>query len=101
MIRSFNCKYTEALSKGHRVRHFANIAKEFGAYGERISRVGEIKPALQRAFDSGKPAVVEAMCELEYPYTGSPAVGWWDVPVPTYLKKRRQEYERGRTRERL
>jgi len=27
MIRSFKCEYTEALSKGHRVRQFANIAK--------------------------------------------------------------------------
>ena len=27
MIRSFICEYTEALSKGHRVRQFVNIAK--------------------------------------------------------------------------
>ena len=27
MIRSFKCKYTEALSKGQRVKQFANIAK--------------------------------------------------------------------------
>jgi proteic killer suppression protein len=27
MIRSFKCEYTEALSKGHRVRQFINIAK--------------------------------------------------------------------------
>ncbi len=27
MIRSFKCEYTEALSKGHRVRQFVNIAK--------------------------------------------------------------------------
>jgi len=27
MIRSFNCAYTEKLSKGHRVRQFVNIAK--------------------------------------------------------------------------
>jgi proteic killer suppression protein len=27
MIRSFKCEYTEALSKGHRIRQFINIAK--------------------------------------------------------------------------
>jgi len=27
MIRSFKCEYTEALSKGRRVRQFVNIAK--------------------------------------------------------------------------
>ena len=27
MIRSFKCEYTEALSKGHHVRQFLNIAK--------------------------------------------------------------------------
>ena len=27
MIRSFKCEYTEALSKGRRVKQFANIAK--------------------------------------------------------------------------
>lgn len=27
MIRSFKCEYTEALSKGHMVKRFVNIAK--------------------------------------------------------------------------
>ncbi|MGB6838145.1 MAG: thiamine pyrophosphate-dependent enzyme, partial [Dehalococcoidia bacterium] len=79
----------------------AEVARAFGAYGERISRADEVEPALKRAFASGKPAVVEALVNREHPYTGSPAQGWWDVPVPTYLTERRAEYERLRAEERL
>ncbi|MCD6219442.1 thiamine pyrophosphate-binding protein [Candidatus Calescamantes bacterium] len=79
--------------------HFANIAKDFGAYGERISKKEEIKPALKRAFSSGKPTIIEVMVNREYPYSGSPAVGWWDVPVPTYLEERRKKYEQERNEE--
>lgn len=81
--------------------NFAEVARAFGAYGERISRADEVEPALKRAFASGKPAVVEALVNREHPYTGSPAQGWWDVPVPTYLTERRAEYERLRAEERL
>ena len=54
----------------------------------------EVRPALQRAFAAGTPAVVEVMVERIYPLSGSPAVGWWDVPVPTYLEEQRERYER-------
>jgi acetolactate synthase I/II/III large subunit len=81
--------------------HFADIARDFGAYGERITRCDEIEPALRRALDSGKTAVIEAMVSREYPYSGAPPCGWWDVPVPAYLAERRDEYERMRARERL
>jgi hypothetical protein len=40
------------------------------------------------------------MVERDYPLSGSPAVGWWDVPVPIYLTERRAEYERERAEER-
>lgn len=67
---------------------FSRIARDFGAYGERISKREEIKPALRRAFSSGKPAVIEVMVNRDYPSSGTPAVGWWDVPVPEYLEER-------------
>ncbi|MFX1353838.1 MAG: hypothetical protein ACFFGP_07760 [Promethearchaeota archaeon] len=53
----------------------------------------EIIPALERAKKSNKPAVIEVEVQQEYPYTGSPAIGWWDVSIPTYLKDRRKTYE--------
>ncbi|MDX1797673.1 MAG: thiamine pyrophosphate-binding protein [Candidatus Lokiarchaeia archaeon] len=73
--------------------NFAKIAEAFGCYSEQISKKEEIIPALERATKSKKPAVIEILVNQEYPFTGSPAVGWWDVPIPTYLKDRRKKYE--------
>ncbi len=78
---------------------FASIARDFGAYGERISKKEEIKPALKRAFSSGKPALIEVMVNRDYPLSGTPPVGWWDVPVPEYLRERRKKYEKEREEE--
>ncbi len=77
----------------------AAIARGFGCYAERISAPHEIRPALERAFASGRPAVIEVMVERDYPLSGSPAVGWWDVPVPTYLSLQRARYEQERAEE--
>ena len=77
----------------------AAIARGFGCHAERISAPGEVRPALERAFAAGVPAVVEVMVERNYPLSGSPATGWWDVPVPTYLTEQRERYERERAEE--
>jgi len=66
---------------------FAAIARAFGAYGERIQKGEEVKPALERAFASGKPAVIEVVVNREHPYSAGKFTGWWDVPIPSYLKK--------------
>jgi acetolactate synthase-1/2/3 large subunit len=72
---------------------FAKIGEAFGCYAEKISKKEEIIPALERAGKSGKPAVIEIAVQRIFPFTGSPAVGWWDVPIPEYLKERRKKYE--------
>jgi acetolactate synthase-1/2/3 large subunit len=75
------------------------LARAFGCHAERISAPGEVRPALERAFAAQAPAVVEVMVERTYPLSGSPAVGWWDVPVPTYLAEQRARYEQERAEE--
>ncbi len=72
---------------------FAKIGEAFGCYAEKISKKEEIIPALERAAKSRKPAVIEIEVQREFPFTGSPAVGWWDVPIPAYLTERRKKYE--------
>ncbi len=80
---------------------FKAIAEGFGCYAEKISRCGEIQPAVKRALESGKPAVVEIIVNREFPYSGSPAHGWWDVPIPTYMKDKRKKYEEEKKGEKL
>jgi len=48
---------------------------------------------LERASKAGKPSVIEIEVQRQYPHTGSPAIGWWDVPPPAYLEERRKQYE--------
>ncbi|MFX0075042.1 MAG: thiamine pyrophosphate-binding protein [Candidatus Hermodarchaeota archaeon] len=72
---------------------FAKIGEAFGCYSEKISRKEEIIPALERASNSERPNVIEIEVQRQFPYTGSPAIGWWDVPRPAYLKELRKQYE--------
>jgi acetolactate synthase-1/2/3 large subunit len=72
---------------------FAKIAEGFGCYAEQISKKEEIHPALERASKVNKPVVIEILVNRTFPFTGSPAWGWWDVPIPEYLKLRRKKYE--------
>jgi len=46
---------------------FAAVARAFGAHGERVTDPDEIVPALRRAEDSGRPAVVEIITSREVP----------------------------------
>ena len=49
---------------------YSQIAKAFGCYGEKIERPEDIKPALQRAIDSGKPSVLDISISFESPPAG-------------------------------
>jgi acetolactate synthase-1/2/3 large subunit len=73
---------------------FHKIAQAFECHAEKVTTADKIRPAIKRALDSGKPALVEIAVNRQYPHTGSPAVGWWDVPVPAYIEDRRKQYEK-------
>lgn len=78
---------------------FATIAQAFGCYAEKVHRAEEVVPALQRAFKSNCPAVIEVLVNREFPHSGGPVTGWWDVPIPAYLTERRNQYEEERAGE--
>jgi acetolactate synthase-1/2/3 large subunit len=49
---------------------YSQIAKGFGCYGEKVEKPEDIKPALQRAFDSGLPSVLDITIGFESPPAG-------------------------------
>ncbi len=48
---------------------YAKCAESFGCYGEVVSNPNEIKPAFERAKNSGKPAVLDVKIDFETPDT--------------------------------
>ncbi len=80
---------------------FTALAQAFGVGAERVSRPGDVAPALQRALTEGGPRLLEVVVNREHPYSGGSAAGWWDVPVPVYLEGRRKTYEAARREEQL
>ena len=42
---------------------FGALARVFGAHGEHVTRPGDLEDAIQRAFASGKPAIVDVMID--------------------------------------
>lgn len=65
---------------------YAAIAGGFGCYAERVESPSEIKPALERAFQSGKPAVLDVRVQLvPHPMFGILAAVVFqgcDLPLP-------------------
>ena len=43
---------------------YGEVAEGFGCYGRRVDRPGEIRSALEEAFKSGKPAVIDAIIDV-------------------------------------
>ncbi len=72
------------------ITRYADIATSFGCHGERVERFDQIAPAMRRALDSGKPALVEIMTDPDviHPVTlamlGQAAESSQEVMIPYY-----------------
>jgi acetolactate synthase-1/2/3 large subunit len=67
--------------------NYAKIAENFGCYGVRVEKVGELAEALRYALDAGKPAVVDVVTDKrEYPPIGVIRRGKKEAfpGIPTY-----------------
>lgn len=80
---------------------FAEIAKGFNIYAQKSNSVEEAAAALENALAANKPSLIEVMVSSEHPYTGGCATGWWDVPVPHYIKTPYENYNKGKEDETL
>jgi acetolactate synthase-1/2/3 large subunit len=78
---------------------FAAAARSFGLHAERVDQPDEVAPAVRRALATGGPALVEVTVAREFPDAGATKTGWWDVPIPTYHRERRRQYEAQRAEE--
>ena len=61
------------------VPNLANIAREFGAYGERVEEPSDIIPAVRRALASGRPGVLDIVVDTS-PENLSPPSGVGQLP---------------------
>jgi acetolactate synthase-1/2/3 large subunit len=80
---------------------FVMAAKAFGWWGKKVSQPGQVAAAVKLALKQNAPALVEVTVNRRFPISGGDATGWWDVPVPTYLKSRRAKYKKERDDELL
>jgi acetolactate synthase-1/2/3 large subunit len=81
--------------------NFADVARAFGIESWRTEKPSDVGPFVQKALETGKPCLVELLTARELPLGGLSKYGWWDMPVPEYLKERRKEYEEARKGEKL
>jgi acetolactate synthase-1/2/3 large subunit len=73
----------EGIDQDFSSAEYAKIASGFGCYGERVENARDLKPALKRAFESGKPAVLDVKTGLSpHPMFGvMAAVVFQGVPL--------------------
>ena len=68
---------------------FLKLAEAFGCNAKRVEKPDEAVPAVKEALAlTDQPTVIEVPTQYEYPWSEGKNAGWWDVPIPTYLKKK-------------
>ena len=48
--------------------NYAQIMEGMGGYGERVTEPNEIRPALERAFNTGRPALLDVVIDPDAAY---------------------------------
>jgi acetolactate synthase-1/2/3 large subunit len=69
-----------------------NFARSLGCTAERVEDPEKLADAVERAFATEGPVVLEVMSAHELPWTEMHPTGWWDITVPAYHGESRDEY---------
>ena len=77
---------------------FKALGEAFGLASWRVESDAELEDVLRQAVEAGRPALVEVPTDRDA--AGPWVPGWWDFPIPAYIKDERQdEYREMRARE--
>lgn len=60
---AYDYEYAVEMSENQEYIDYVKLAESFACYGERVFDPNEIPAALKRAQDSGKPAVIDIICD--------------------------------------
>jgi acetolactate synthase-1/2/3 large subunit len=70
----------------------AQLAVSLGCTGIRIEDPAELMSAVERAFETPGPVVIEVVSACELPWSAMHPTGWWDIAVPAYHPISRKSY---------
>jgi acetolactate synthase-1/2/3 large subunit len=91
--RGFAAEFRDATGESI-TPDLVTVARGFGVQSEQATDERALTGAIGRALASGGPTVIVVPVRREFPESAGPVSGWWDVPVPSSLSKRRKAYER-------
>ena len=75
---------------------YVKLAESMGVTAWRVTKLEEVKPAIQRALHQKGPVLIDFIISNEFPYGDGDSTGWWDMPVPAYIPGgMREEYLKG------
>ena len=60
---AYGYEYAVEMAENQEIIDYVTVAKGFACYSERVFEPGEIGAALKRAQESGKPAVIDIVCD--------------------------------------
>jgi len=71
---AYNFEYAVEMRVNQGTMDYVKVAEGFAAAGERVERPEDIRGALERAVKSGKPYIIDIVCENETDCSMGPAV---------------------------